>query len=59
MGGTRAYKYGEGNAEKNRTEDDFIEWKSQMWPDLVAYYKSINTEDNLPGLLKRVSIKGI
>lgn len=39
MGASRAYKYGEGNAEGNHTEDDFIEWKQQLWADLIKYYK--------------------
>jgi sulfite reductase alpha subunit-like flavoprotein len=28
LGAERIYKYGEGNAEGNHTEDDFNEWKS-------------------------------
>lgn len=27
MGGERVYIYGEGNAEGNKTEDDFNRWK--------------------------------
>ena len=38
MGAERVHKYGEGNAEKNRTEDDFIEWKMSLWKDLAKYY---------------------
>jgi NADPH-ferrihemoprotein reductase len=31
LGGERIFKYGEGNAEGNKTEDDFNEWKSNFW----------------------------
>src|ERR1700733_13124422 len=31
FGGERIYKYGEGNAEGNKTEDDFNEWKADLW----------------------------
>jgi NADPH-ferrihemoprotein reductase len=38
LGAERVYKYGEGNAEGNHTEDDFNEWKAEMWKDLFTYY---------------------
>lgn len=38
LGGERAYKYGEGNAEGNKTEDDFNEWKADMWSELSRYF---------------------
>ncbi len=40
LGGERIYKYGEGNAEKNKTEDDFIDWKMCLWKDMAKYYAS-------------------
>jgi NADPH-ferrihemoprotein reductase len=38
LGATRAYRYGEGNAEGNKTEDDFNTWKLALWEELVQYY---------------------
>lgn len=38
FGGERIYKYGEGNAEGNKTEDDFNEWKAEIWKELFDYY---------------------
>eukprot|EP00347_Sterkiella_histriomuscorum_P023964 403332775 len=38
LGGERIYKYGEGNAEGNKTEDDFNEWKCQLWKEVVDFY---------------------
>jgi sulfite reductase alpha subunit-like flavoprotein len=40
MGATRVYRYGEGNAEGNKTEDDFNAWKLALWEELVQYYES-------------------
>ena len=40
LGGERVFKYGEGNAEGNHTEDDFNEWKADMWEELCKYYES-------------------
>lgn len=40
LGAKRIYKYGEGNAEKNKTEDDFIEWKEGLWASLAKHYSS-------------------
>lgn len=31
LGAERIYKYGEANAEGNKTEDDFNEWKANIW----------------------------
>ena len=39
LGGERVYKYGEGNAEGNHTEDDFNEWKAEIWLQLFKYYQ--------------------
>lgn len=38
LGGERIYKYGEGNAENNKTEDEFNEWKTQIWTEIIDYY---------------------
>lgn len=35
LGATRVYRYGEGNAEGNKTEDDFNAWKLGLWEELV------------------------
>jgi hypothetical protein len=39
LGAERVYKYGEGNAEGNKTEDDFNEWKAEMWKDMFKFYE--------------------
>ncbi len=44
LGAERIYKYGEGNAEGNHTEDDFNLWKANLWPQLIQYYASRQTE---------------
>jgi len=41
LGGERIYKYGEGNAEGNLTEDDFNEWKADMWRDIFQHYAAL------------------
>ena len=41
LGGERVYKYGEGNAEGNHTEDHFNEWKAEIWIDILKYYKAL------------------
>jgi NADPH-ferrihemoprotein reductase len=38
LGGERIYKYGEGNAEGNHTEDNFNEWKAEFWVELIKHY---------------------
>ena len=38
FGGERVFKYGEANAEGNKTEDDFNEWKAEIWKELFEYY---------------------
>lgn len=40
LGAERVFKYGEGNEEYNKTEDDFNEWKTTIWPELIQYYAS-------------------
>ncbi|MFS8160149.1 MAG: hypothetical protein ACMG6E_08050 [Candidatus Roizmanbacteria bacterium] len=40
MGAKRVFKYGEGNAEKNKTEDEFLEWKEGIWAGLAQHYAS-------------------
>jgi NADPH-ferrihemoprotein reductase len=39
LGGERVFKYGEGDANNNKTEDDFNEWKANIWCDLFKYYQ--------------------
>lgn len=39
FGGERIYKYGEGNAEGNLTEDDFNDWKANLWEEIFQWYK--------------------
>ena len=43
LGGERVYKYGEGNAEGNKTEDDFNEWRKFIWKELIEYYEKNQT----------------
>ena len=43
LGAERIYKYGEGNAEGNKTEgnkteDDFNEWKPDIWKEIFDVY---------------------
>jgi sulfite reductase alpha subunit-like flavoprotein len=40
FGAERVFKYGEGNAEGNKTEDDFNEWKADIWKELIDFYAS-------------------
>jgi len=39
LGGERIFKYGEGNAEGNKTEDDFNEWRKFIWKEIIEYYE--------------------
>ncbi len=43
LGAKRVYKLGEGNAEKNKTEDEFLEWKGGLWTSLGAHYGELNS----------------
>lgn len=43
MGADRIYKYGEGNAEGNKTEDDFNEWKTNLWKEIFDEYAKSET----------------
>ena len=54
LGGERVYKLGEGNAEKNQTEDHFNEWKQDLWRDLIKYYKSSETVEDEANRIKIV-----
>jgi sulfite reductase alpha subunit-like flavoprotein len=45
FGAERVFKYGEGNAEGNKTEDDFNEWKADIWKELIDFYASRETEE--------------
>lgn len=53
MGAERVFKYGEGNAEKNSTEDDFNEWKANMWKELFEHYASSETIEEKTTMLTR------
>ena len=43
LGAERIYKYGEGNAEGNKTEDDFNDWKHNMWKEIFNVYAKTET----------------
>ncbi|CDW71895.1 nadph--cytochrome p450 reductase [Stylonychia lemnae] len=45
LGGERIYRYGEGNAEGNKTEDDFNEWRKYLWKELMEYYDKNQTQE--------------
>jgi len=53
LGGKRIHMYGEGNAEKNKTEDDFIDWKMEIWKNLAKHYA--DSEDITGPLIRKVS----
>ncbi len=56
LGAERIYKYGEGNAEGNKTEDDFNEWRKDFWSEVLAYYsKSQTQEQKEMTLMRRIS----
>ena len=40
LGARRVFRYGEGNAEGNKTEDEFNAWKVSLWEELADYYTS-------------------
>jgi hypothetical protein len=39
LGAEKVYRSGVGNAEHNTTEDDFNEWKANLWVDIFAEYE--------------------
>jgi len=43
LGGERVFKLGVANAETFTTEEDFNEWKSELWPALCDYYRVTDT----------------
>lgn len=45
LGAQRIFKYGEGNAEGNKTEDDFNEWRKTFWKEILDHYISIQTPE--------------
>jgi NADPH-ferrihemoprotein reductase len=56
LGGERIFKYGEGNAEGNKTEDDFNEWKSNFWRDIFDFYHKNETVQEIQiSLARRIS----
>lgn len=42
MGANLVYQVGEGNSENQMTEDQFDEWKSNLWKSLSEHYEKIN-----------------
>jgi len=53
LGGKRIYRYGEGNAEKNSTEDDFIDWKQDLWKVVTKFYAESETESDKQQMIAR------
>ena len=45
LGAERIYKLGEGNAEGNKTEDDFNEWRTDFWKETIGFYESKQTSE--------------
>lgn len=41
------YEAGEGNSETQMTEEQFDEWKLNLWSKLCEYYASINTSKSV------------
>lgn len=52
LGGKRLYPSGDGNSETQMTEEQFDEWKKDLWSKLCEHYSSINTS-------KAVAVKNI
>jgi len=40
LGAENVFKYGEGNSDGNKTEDEFNVWKQDLWRELAEYYRS-------------------
>ncbi len=47
LGAERIYKYGEGNAEGNHTEDDFNEWRKDFWKEVIDFYTKNQTSEQI------------
>ena len=43
LGGERLHPLGEGNSQFQKTEEQFDEWKSDLWDKLVKFYNDKNT----------------
>lgn len=41
MGGQRVWRFGEGNSENLMTEEQFEEWKHDLWTGLAEHYRSL------------------
>lgn len=46
LGATRVFKYGEGNSYENQTEDMFNDWKTNIWNEIFAFYRSHHSLDD-------------
>ena len=58
LGAERIFKYGEGNAEGNKTEDDFNDWRKNFWVEILDHYSQRQTaEQKRATLLREVSKK--
>lgn len=44
LGGNRVFELGAANAETFSTEEDFMKWKTDFWPAIVAHYAKSCTE---------------
>lgn len=40
LGGERLVETGMADADKNTTEQDFDTWKTNLWSNLIEYYKA-------------------
>lgn len=40
LGGERLVETGMADADKNTTEQDFDSWKTNLWSNLIEYYKA-------------------
>mmetsp|Transcript_13133 Transcript_13133/g.9192 ORF Transcript_13133/g.9192 Transcript_13133/m.9192 type:complete len:142 (+) Transcript_13133:514-939(+) len=53
LGATKIYKSGEGNAETFSTEDDFDEWKNDLWSEIFKVYSEQETPEQAAISLKK------
>lgn len=53
LGAAKIYKSGEGNAETFSTEDDFDEWKRDLWPEVFKVYNEQETPEQAANSLKK------
>lgn len=48
MGAVRIGEIGAANAETYTTEDDFIEWKENLWTKIIEHFAKTDSEPVLP-----------